>query len=69
MENPDPVLQRQLPRIAKVIRDEMWYEGERRGCPVPKNDPVVREKVSGIVLRHGAEWRAEFSADPGRTAT
>lgn len=65
MERLDPVLLRQLPRIEQVIRDETWYEGERRGCPVAANDPVVREKVSGIILRVGAQWRAELAAEPG----
>lgn len=65
MERLDPVLRRQLPRIEQVIRDETWYEGERRGCPVAATDPVVRDKVSGIILQVGAQWRAELSAESG----
>jgi len=65
MGRPDPVLVQQLPRIAQVIRDETWYEGERRGCAVAPDDPVVREKVCQVILRLGAAWRAELMArDP-----
>lgn len=63
MSGTDPVMLKQLPRIAQVVRDETWYEGERRGCAVPPNDPVVREKVCQVVLRIGAQWRAEFAAE------
>lgn len=55
----DPALPRQLPIIAKIIRDETWLEGERRGCPVAPSDPVVRANVCAIILRIGAELRAQ----------
>ena len=61
MTPPDPVIVRQLPVIAKIIRDETWLEGERRGCYVPSTDPVVQENVCEIVLRIGAQLRAAFS--------
>lgn len=54
----DPHLARQLPLIARIIQDEVWLEGERRGCAVPASDPVVREKVCDVVLRVGADLRA-----------
>lgn len=54
---------RQLPRIEKIIRDETWYEGERRGCAVGPDDPVVRENVCQIILRVGALLREETSAE------
>lgn len=53
----DKVLFRQLPIIAKIIRDETWLEGERRGCAVGEDDPVVRENVCRVILRVGAELR------------
>jgi hypothetical protein len=60
--NPhDPVVARQLPVIQKIIHDETWLEGERRGCLVAPNDPVVREKVCSVVLRVGADLRRQFS--------
>ncbi|MBI2511214.1 MAG: hypothetical protein HYV96_04505 [Opitutae bacterium] len=55
----DKVLFRQLPLIAKIIRDEMWLEGERRGCAVGEDDPVVRENVCQVILRVGAELRRQ----------
>ncbi|MDI1249357.1 MAG: hypothetical protein PSV13_10885 [Lacunisphaera sp.] len=56
----DPVMFRQLPVIQQIIRDETWYEGERRGCAVPAGDPVVRERVCTIILRIGAGLRASL---------
>lgn len=63
MAQVDPVMLRQLPRIEKIIQDEMWYEGERRGCAVTRDDPVVRERVCRIILQIGAQMRAELTAD------
>ena len=31
MDSPDSALLRQRPLIQKIIEDEMWLEGERRG--------------------------------------
>lgn len=58
----DPVVPRQLPVIKKIIDDETWLEGERRGCYVPSTDPVVRERVCEVVLRIGAQLRASLSS-------
>ena len=57
MSHPDPIVVRQLPVIHKIISDETWLEGERRGCPVSPHDPVVREKVCLVVLRVGQHLR------------
>jgi hypothetical protein len=48
---------RELQVIRKIIDDETWLEGERRGCYVSPEDPVVREKVCAVVLRIGRELR------------
>ena len=61
MHPHDPIVVRQLPVIEKIIHDETWLEGERRGCPVTSNDPVVREKVCSVVLRIGADLRRSLS--------
>ena len=53
------IVQREIPRIEKIIRDETWLEGERRHAPVAPDDPVVRENVCGVVLRVGASLRDE----------
>lgn len=55
----DPVLRHQLPCIAKIIRDETWLEAERRGQTVPPDDPVVRANVCAVILRIGAQMRAD----------
>ena len=53
----DTVIFRQLPVIQKIIDDETWLEGERRGCRVSQEDPVVRENVRLVVLRIGHQLR------------
>ena len=40
----------QLPWIKKIIQDETWYEGERRGCEVNQNDPAIIERVTSIII-------------------
>lgn len=60
--NLDPVVTQQLPHIARIIQDETWLEGERRGQPVSPDDPAVRAKVCDVVLRIGADLRARLSA-------
>jgi hypothetical protein len=64
----DPVLFRQLPHIAKIIADETWFEGERRGCFVSPEDPVVRDRVCAVILRVGAELRARLEETLDRDA-
>ena len=57
MNHFDPVLFRELPVISKIIQDETWLEGERRGCAVPSYDANVRENVCRVILRIGQELR------------
>jgi hypothetical protein len=53
----DPILASQLPMIDKIVADETWLEGERRGCWVSAKDPVVRENVCRVILRVGQQLR------------
>jgi hypothetical protein len=64
----DPIVFRELPVIQKIIADETWLEGERRGCYVAPDDPVVRENVCRVILRIGAELRATLQAQPASPA-
>ncbi len=58
----DPLIFRQFPLIQKIIADETWLEGERRGCWVSPEDPVVKENVCRVILRVGAAMRASVEA-------
>lgn len=75
MDSPDPVPPRELPVIQKIIDDETWLEGERRGCVVSPQDPVVCDNVCRVVLRIGSQLRQSFmgldpaSADIGQRPT
>lgn len=40
----------EIPEIAKIVRDECWLEGERRGTPVDPKDPAIRQRVAEIIL-------------------
>jgi hypothetical protein len=64
----DPIMFRQLSVIEKIIRDETWLEGERRGCAVSPADPVVRENVCRVILRIGAELRTRCASASGGAA-
>lgn len=63
--NSDPILFLELPIIQKIIHDETWLEGERRGCSVDAHDPVVRENVCQVVLRIGQQLREVLNAAVG----
>ncbi|MDF3058600.1 MAG: hypothetical protein K0R17_2815 [Rariglobus sp.] len=60
MKAIDPIVFLELGSIQKIIDDETWLEGERRGHAVDPLDPVVVASVCAIVLRIGAELRASF---------
>jgi hypothetical protein len=58
----DPVVLNEIPLIRKIICDETWYEGERRGCWVSSDDPVVKENVCLVICRVGEELRRTLTA-------
>jgi hypothetical protein len=64
----DPVLLREIPVIQKIIQDETWLEGERRGCPVPPTDRAVRENVCRVILQIGQQLRDSITGanQPGQ---
>lgn len=64
----DPVLFREIPVIRKIIQDETWLEGERRGCAVAPTDCVVRENVCRVILQVGQQIREEASRDLPQTS-
>jgi hypothetical protein len=61
----DPALYRQLPVIRKIIADETWLEGERRGCEVSPQDAVVRQRVCDIILQIGHQLRDSVTRELG----
>jgi hypothetical protein len=65
----DPVLFREIPVIRKIIQDETWLEGERRGCEVAPTDCVVRENVCRVILQVGHQIRETVSRELPNTHT
>jgi hypothetical protein len=63
----DPIIRRELPVIRKIIEDETWLEGERRGCPVSPHDSVVQERVCSVVLRIGQDLRDTLTRAESQT--
>jgi hypothetical protein len=63
MSNSDPIITRELPVIHKIIADETWLEGERRGREVSPDDPVVRDNVCAVILRIGEQLRENFQRE------
>ena len=58
MPELDHIVFHELSLIDKIIRDETWLEGERRGRFVPPSDRIVRENVCKVILCIGAQLRA-----------
>lgn len=55
-------IREELPEVERIVRDECWLEGERRGCPVPPSDPAIRMRVADIILAGaGAEIRCRHT--------
>ena len=55
----ETLLKYEIGIVRKIVRDEVWLEGERRKCPVSEEDMTVQLKVTQIVLAHGEEIRYE----------
>ena len=69
MQPNDPVVVREIPVIRQIIHDETWLEGERRGCPVPPSDTVVKENVCRVVLTIGQQLRDSIEKQLAETQT
>ena len=69
MQPSDPVVVREIPVIRQIIHDETWLEGERRGCPVPPSDTVVKENVCRVVLTIGQQLRDSIEKQLAETQT
>jgi hypothetical protein len=40
----------ELPAVRRMVDEECWLEGERRGMPVDPSDEVVQSKVAELIL-------------------
>lgn len=69
MNPSDPVVVREIPVIRQIIHDETWLEGERRRCPVPANDTVVKENVCRVILGIGQQLRDSIEKQLAGTET
>lgn len=40
----------EIPDVRRIVEDECWLEGERRGMPVDPRDEVIQVRVAEIIL-------------------
>lgn len=60
MSPESELIREELPEVAQIVRDECWFEGERRGQAVEPSDPIVQARVASIILNGaGAEIRRQ----------
>ena len=54
----------EIPDIARIVQDECWLEGERRGAFVSPHDVIVQRRVAEIILAEaGALIRQRHSTE------
>jgi hypothetical protein len=51
------ILREEIPILRQITQDEIWLEGERRGCAVSSHDPVVIDHVAEIIMAKGQSIR------------
>jgi len=51
----EEIILEEITEVQRIIADETWYEGERRGQPVRANDPVVQKHVHEIINEFGMD--------------
>ncbi len=51
------IVKKEKPLIKKIIQDETWLCGERRGKPVDPSDKEVQEKVCQIIIEKSPDLR------------
>ncbi len=57
------IIRAEIPDLEKIVRDECWLEGERRGVPVDRRDETIRLRVAEIILDGvGAYLRSKYSS-------
>ncbi len=43
-------IEAEIPEVRRIVEDECWLEGERRGSPVDPRDEIVQQRVADIIL-------------------
>lgn len=56
MSSESEFIQREIPHIQKIVQNECWLEGQRRGCSVEPTDDIVRQRVADIILNGAGEY-------------
>ena len=56
MENKARFILSQIPDVKRIVEEEAWLEGERRGQAVDRRDPAIRERVADILLSEAGDY-------------
>ena len=56
MSRESEFIQKELPYIEQIVRNECWLEGQRRGCQVEPTDDIVRQRVADVILSGAGEY-------------
>ena len=61
--NPESeFIRTEIPDVKRIVENECWLEGERRGEPVDAHDKTISERVAQIILKGaGAYLRKKHS--------
>lgn len=57
MNTFDPVIFRLSGMVRELIDNEVWRESVKRGEAVDSRDPVVLDRVCGLILESGQQMR------------
>ena len=60
------IILRQRRFVNEMYHNEMWYEGERRGCWVDRDDPIIENRVHQIIANVGGNIRSIVVAEMRR---
>jgi hypothetical protein len=62
MRNESEIIRAEIPDVARIVSDECWLEGERRGEPVSPHDEEIQCRVAEIIIAEaGAVLRARHT--------
>src|SRR5260221_8147974 len=50
MDDEAEIIRSEIPDVWHIVEEECWLEGERRGHPLPRPDPVIRKRVAELIL-------------------
>jgi len=61
MNDAVDIIRSEIADVQHIVQEQCWLEGERRGYPVTRHDPVIQRRVADIILNGaGAFLRRKY---------